>query len=271
MGIALDSSNIRVLFVGDIVGAPGRDAAKALVPRLRREYRLDFVVANCENAAGGYGVTLPLIRDLLGAGIDVLTSGNHIWDKKEVFNFIDEVPGLLRPANYPPGAPGRGWIVLPCRNDALRVAVVNLSGRVFIDGMDCPFRAWEGIWKQAGDEADVILVDFHGEATSEKNAFGLFVDGKASVVAGTHTHVQTADERILPGGTGYITDLGMTGPTLSVLGMAFAPALRRLTTALPTRLAVAAGPTALQGLIAEVDPTDGKTKGLLRIAQNISA
>lgn len=257
---------MRVCLVGDIVGAPGRDTIKALVPRLRQEYRLDLVVANCENAAGGYGVTLPLVRDLLAAGIDVLTSGNHIWDKKEVFNFIDDVPNLLRPANYPPGAPGRGWTIATCRNGTIPVAVVNLSGRVFLEGMDCPFRVWDAIREQIGNRATIILVDFHGEATSEKTAFGMYADGVASVVAGTHTHVQTADERILSRGTGYITDLGMTGPGFSVLGMAYEPALRRLTTALPTRLEVAPGPTMLQGLVAEIEPGTGRARSLLRVS-----
>ncbi|HHY91757.1 MAG TPA: YmdB family metallophosphoesterase, partial [Firmicutes bacterium] len=200
---------MRVLAIGDIVGKPGRQAVTLLLPALKRELGVDLVIANGENAAGGFGLTPAVAEELWGAGVDVLTSGNHIWNKREISPLLESEQRLLRPANYPPGVPGQGWCVW--RRGSAAAAIVNLAGRVFMEALDCPFRLVSELLPRLRQETPVVIIDFHAEATSEKVALVWYVDGRASLVFGTHTHVQTADERVLPGGTGYITDLGMTG------------------------------------------------------------
>lgn len=208
---------MNILVMGDIVGRPGRQAVRKLLPDIVSENNIEFTIANAENASGGRGLTREVMHELLGAGIDVLTMGNHVWDNKEILSFIDDEPRLIRPANYPSPCPGQGYHVYRAGFNQ-KIAVINVAGRVFMPALDCPFRTAEQIIADFQD-VDYIIIDIHAEATSEKQAFGYYFDGKVSAVLGTHTHIQTADERILPEGTAYITDLGMTGPIESVLGM----------------------------------------------------
>jgi metallophosphoesterase (TIGR00282 family) len=203
---------MKVLFIGDIVGKSGRTAVKAFLPKFIERYKIDFVLANGENAAGGFGITEKVAAEIFSLGVHILTSGNHIWDKKEAIPYLYKESRILRPINYPPGVPGYGSFIHTTQ-DGVKVAVLNVSGRVFMSNMDCPFRASEEEIKKIKELTNIIIVDFHAEATSEKMAYGYFLDGKVSAVIGTHTHVQTADEKILPGGTAYITDVGMTGPS----------------------------------------------------------
>jgi len=246
--------------IGDVIGQPGRRAISRMVPALRREYGLDLVVANGENAAGGFGITLETAHELLESGVDVLTSGNHIWDQKEIIPHLDEGLPLLRPANYP-DAPGRGYLVLG------DVVVLNLMGRVFMAPLDCPFRTADQLLREvkANGTPRVILVDFHAEATSEKQAMGWYLDGVVSAVFGTHTHVGTVDARILPKGTGYVTDVGMTGPVNSVIGSDTGAVLERFLTAMPQRLPVAEGPVMLNSVLVDVDPGTGKALTISRV------
>lgn len=241
---------LRCLFLGDIVGNPGREAVRALLPRLRERYEADLVIANVENAAGGFGITGPVAEELHGYGIDLMTTGNHVWDKREAYPFIDSCPYLLRPANYPPGTPGQGKLVH--RLGGRTVGLVNLSGRAFLDSLDDPFRMADKLVGELREVTPWVLVDFHAEATAEKAAMGWHLDGKASAVVGTHTHVPTADARILPGGTAYITDVGMVGPRDSVLGMDTDTILQRFLTQMPARFPVAAGPVLLCALYLEL-------------------
>lgn len=243
---------MNVLFIGDIVGAPGRRAVEELLPRAVDHYFIDLVVANGENAAGGIGIT-PMVADqLLNQEIDILTSGNHIWKHKEILPYLDETDRLLRPANYPPETPGRGFtIVKTALGEA--VAVLNLEGRIFMNPLLCPFRTADQILGSLPQEVKIILVDMHAEATSEKLALGWYLDGRVSAVVGTHTHVQTADERIFPGGTGYITDAGMTGPVDSVIGMKREIILERFLTMRPQPFKVATQNIQLQGVVLKID------------------
>ncbi len=250
--------------VGDIFGKPGRKAVKELIKTYRNQYELDFVIANGENAAGGNGITREIANELYNAQIDFITMGNHTWDKKEIFQFIDTDKKIIRPANYPPGTPGRGWAIVPLSNE-LKIGIINLSGRVFLPPLDCPFRVGERIVEEISKETHIIIVDFHAEATSEKIAMGWFMDGKVSAVVGTHTHVQTADERILPYGTGYITDVGMTGPHDSILGVKRDIVIQKFLTQLPARFETAQGVAQLNAILLEIDETTGKTMGLKRI------
>ncbi|MBI4611564.1 MAG: TIGR00282 family metallophosphoesterase [Candidatus Rokubacteria bacterium] len=254
-----------VLLVGDVFGEPGRRAVLSLVPALRREHGLDLVIANVENAAAGFGVTPPIARALLDGGVDVLTSGNHVWDKREVLEFIAKENLLLRPANYPPGAPGAGSYVV--KAGPLGIAVLNLQGRVFMPTIDCPFRTADALLPQLRAETPVIIVDMHAEATSEKQAMGWYLDGRVSAVMGTHSHVQTADERILPGGTAYLTYVGMTGPVDSVIGVARELAIERFVSGLPNRFEPAKGPAALHGALVRIDPESGKALEIRRLRQ----
>ncbi|OHE23900.1 MAG: metallophosphoesterase [Syntrophobacterales bacterium RBG_19FT_COMBO_59_10] len=254
---------MKILFIGDIVGKPGRRAVRELLPGIVEENRIDFVIANCENAAAGFGVTAEIIEELNGALIDVLTSGNHIWDKKEVMGFIEDCETLLRPANYPEGAPGRGSVVMTTQGGA-RIGVLNLAGRIFMHPLDCPFRTADreiGILKK---KADVIIVDMHAEATSEKIAMGWYLDGRVAAVLGTHTHVQTADDRILPGGTAYVTDVGMTGPFDSVIGIKKDVIMQRFLRQIPNKFDVAKGDVRLQAVIVEIAP-DGRAQRIQRL------
>ncbi len=244
---------MRLLFVGDVLGRSGRAALSEYLPTLRQRWRLDVVVVNGENAAGGFGVTEAIFLEFLEAGADAVTLGNHAFDQKEALTFIGRQPRLLRPLNYPPGAPGQGAAVVECRSGA-RALVVNLMGRVFMDALDDPFRAIDAELAAAplGRGCDVAILDFHAEASSEKQAFGHYVDGRASLVVGTHTHVPTADARILPAGTAFMTDVGMTGDYESVIGMAKEEPLRRFLTKLPGgRMEPANGPATLCAVAVE--------------------
>lgn len=251
---------MQVLMIGDIVGRTGRRAVKINLD----EIKYDFVVANGENAAGGNGITREIAQELFSCGVDVLTTGNHVWDKKEIFDFIDHEKRIVRPANYPPGTPGAGVCVYESRNKA-RIAVINLAGRVFMPGMDCPFRkADELIWKLKG-EARIVLVDFHAEATSEKVAMAWYLAGRVSAVCGTHTHVQTADEQLLPGGTAYITDIGMTGPKNSIIGVKKEMIIEKFLTQLPKRFEVAGGSFQFNAVVIDIDEETGESTGIKRI------
>ncbi len=259
---------MNVLIVGDIVGRTGRRVVKEVMRSYRKKYRADFVIANGENAAGGNGITREIADELFKEGIDFITMGNHTWDKKEILQFIEHEPCLIRPANYPPDTPGKGSAVIKLENQ-LKIGVINLSGRVFMTPLDCPFRTAEALVKTIARETPNIIIDFHGEATSEKIAFAWYMDGKVSAVIGTHTHVQTADERILPQGTGYITDVGMTGPQNSVLGVRTDLVIQKFLTQMPVRFEVAEGTAQLNGLFLRIDEKTGKTILVERINQII--
>lgn len=252
----------RVLMTGDCMGRPGRRILEERLHDLRREREIDLVVSNIENAAAGFSITPRIAQDLFAAGVDVMTSGNHIFDKKEILDYIVGEPRLLRPANYAPGVPGRGrWTG---RVKGVPVAVINLQGRVFMPPSDDPFRCAEAQLAALGAGPQVILVDVHAETTSEKMALGRFLDGRVSAVVGTHTHVQTADEQILPGGTAYMTDLGMTGPHDGVIGMMSEPVLERFRTGLSTKFEPAEGAIRLHGLLVEIDETTGHAERVER-------
>ena len=257
---------MRILFIGDIVGRPGRHALAHLLPDLKRRYALDAVVANAENAAGGFGLTRKVLDELLGYGIDVLTTGNHIWDKKEAVGFVDAGVPLIRPANYAPGVPGKG-VHRHELKDGRVLWVLNLQGKILMPPVDCPFRAADQILAEIPPAERCILVDMHAEATSEKRGMGWYLDGRVSVVVGTHTHVPTADAEILPKGTGYQTDAGMTGPYESVIGMAAEDSLKRLLTGMPTILNVAKGSPRLAGLFTEIDDATGRCVNLESVFQ----
>jgi metallophosphoesterase (TIGR00282 family) len=246
-----------ILAIGDIVGKPGRQAVSRLLPDLRRQYGLDMVIANGENAAGGIGLTPETARELLDAGVDVLTSGNHIWAQKEIFPYLDGQMPILRPLNYPPGVPGRGHLIFG------EVAVVNIMGRTFIGNLDCPFQAMDKLLPEIKQK--VIIVDFHAEATSEKVAMGRYLDGRVSAVLGTHTHVGTIDTRILSGGTAYVTDIGMTGPIDSIIGDDAEAVLKRFLTGIHHRLSVGKGKAALNAVMVAIDPSTGKAESIERI------
>lgn len=248
---------MRILFVGDIVGKAGREAAHAQVPRLRAEHRADFVLINAENAAGGLGVNRDIAQSLLDrAKVDVITLGNHAFAKREVYGFLDEELRILRPANFPPGAPGRGLGIYRTPNGP--VAVIVLQGRVFMEPIDDPFRTADDLLEEAHRTTKVVFVEIHGEATSEKQAMGWYLDGRASAVIGTHTHVQTADQRILPRGTAYLSDAGMTGPFDSVIGMKREIVVPRFLNHLPAKFEVAEGPAILCGVIVDIDSSTGR-------------
>jgi len=248
---------VRILFVGDIVGKPGRAVLRRLLPELRERYAPEAVVANAENAAGGFGLTRKVVDELFGLGVDVLTSGNHVWDKKEVLDVMEAEKRILRPANYPPGTPGRGAFRLDF-GDGRALWVINLQGRVLMPPVDCPFRTADTILAGIPYGERCILVDMHAEATSEKRGMGFYLDGRASLVVGTHTHVPTADGEILPEGTGYLTDSGMTGPYASIIGMQVEDSMKRLLMGVPCILNVAKGGEAFGGLYADLDETTGR-------------
>ncbi len=254
---------VTVLCVGDVFGEPGRRAVQALLPRLKKQYEADLTIVNVENAAAGYGVTPAIARAFLQQGVDVMTSGNHIWDKKEIIEYIARENLLLRPANYPAGTPGTGSIVI--KAGPYRIAVLNLMGRVFLPLLDCPFRKADEEVTRLRIETPIIVVDMHCEATSESQAMGWYLDGRVSAVVGTHRHVQTADERVLPKGTAYITDLGLTGPTDSVIGVDPEIALSRFLTQMPNRFEPAKGPAMLQGAVIHIDPDTGRGLSIERL------
>jgi hypothetical protein len=254
--------SVRLLFLGDIIGRPGRQALDRFLPGLVEKYKPSLIVGNAENAAGGSGLTPDIGRELLSR-IDVLTSGNHIWDKKEVLPYLEQEPRLLRPANYPPGNPGRGHALVTDRAGH-RVAVLNLQGRVFMEPLDCPFRTAEDLLERVKVETPVVVVDLHAEATSEKQAMGWYLDGRASAVIGTHTHVPTADERILPGGTAFLTDAGMAGGFRSVIGIRREQALDRFLTSLPQRFEPGKDGLVLSAVFVEIDAGSGRALNIKR-------
>ncbi|MFA5907880.1 MAG: TIGR00282 family metallophosphoesterase [Vicinamibacterales bacterium] len=257
---------MKLLFIGDIVGRPGRDLVRKHLKALAAAHAVDLVIANGENAAGGAGITRDNAKEIFGAGVDVITSGNHVWDKREALEFIVSEPRLIRPANYPEGTPGLGSYVALARN-GVRVGVVNVMGRVFLQAIDDPFRAaTREIARVKQDGAQVVLVDVHAETTSEKVALSWYLDGQAAAVIGTHTHVQTADERILPGGTACLTDVGMTGPHDGVIGMDRVAVIARFVTGLPGRFEPASGDVRLHGVTITVDPETGKATAIERVA-----
>jgi metallophosphoesterase (TIGR00282 family) len=247
------------------MGRPGRRAVREIVPSLIKKEAIDLAIANAENAAGGMGVDIKSAAELFSAGVHVLTSGNHIWKKKEIYPYLNEQERLLRPANYPDGAPGRGWCAWENQH-GLNALIINLQGRVFMPNhVDDPFRCVDGLLKEHGRHSPVIIVDMHAEATSEKNAMGWYLDGRVSAVYGTHTHIQTADERILPGGTAFITDLGMCGPFDSVIGMEKEVVINGFISQLPRKFEVAQENAVLQGVIVDVDSQSGKAREIRRL------
>ena len=252
---------MNILAIGDVIGSPGRRAVTRLVPALRQEYAIDFVIANAENAAGGFGVTPDTAQELFDADVDVLTSGNHIWAQKEIFPYLDSEMPILRPLNYPPGVPGRGYLTQQ------GVLVVNIIGRTFIGNFDCPFRAMDKLLGEIKPKPSIIIVDFHAEATSEKVAMGHYLDGRVSAVLGTHTHVGTIDTRVLPQGSAYVTDIGMVGPIDSIIGDDPEPVLQRFLTAMPNRLTVGTGKTMLNAVLVSVDDKTGKASKIERISR----
>ena len=262
---------MRLLFLGDVVGRPGRRAVTRMVPRLIAREGVDFVVANCENASGGKGIDPDSADELIDCGVDVLTSGNHVWQNSNIVPYIQESDRLLRPENFPPGVPGRGWTVRQSPRTKSPVGVLNLIGRVFMGPADCPFNAATHALEAIRKETKVVLVDMHGEATSEKLGMGRFLEGKASAVVGSHTHVQTADEVVLPGGTACLTDAGMCGPIDSILGVRTDQVLRRFLTQMPVRFDVAAGPVVVHGAMIDVDEATGRATAIRRLPEQLEA
>ena len=259
---------MKILFIGDIVGSPGREAIKNLVVPLKQELGIDFVIANAENASGGSGITFKAAEELLACGVDVLTSGDHIWKKSEIFELINQEARILRPLNFPNGAPGRGAALFKSKK-GIKVGVINVNGRVFMEPLECPFKAALKAAEELAKETKVIIVDIHAEATSEKVALGWYLDGKVSAIFGTHTHIQTADEKILPKGTAYISDVGMTGPYDSVIGRRIDDVLTRFLSSIPVKFQVAEGDIQLHGALVEIDELTGKARSILRIQRKI--
>jgi metallophosphoesterase (TIGR00282 family) len=263
----LDKNDLRVLIIGDIIGEPGRKALFLSLSTLIKERKIDFVIANGENAAGGFGLTGRIASKLYSYGIDCITTGNHIWRNKEIFTIISEDPKLIRPANYPKGTPGKGTAII--EKNGLRIGVINLLGRVFMEPLECPFKIARRESFALQKQTNIIIIDFHGEATSEKVAMGWHMDGIVSAVVGTHTHVQTADERILPGGTAYITDIGMTGPFESIIGMKKENALKKFVTMLPSKFTVAENDIRINGVVISINKENGKSKTIERINESV--
>jgi hypothetical protein len=255
---------LRILFIGDIVGSPGRKIVHDRLVDILAQRQIDLCIANGENSASGFGITPRIVHDLLSAGIEVITGGNHIWDRREILEFFPHEPRLLRPANFPNGLPGSGLFV-GCTKNGIGYAVLNLQGRTFMAPLDDPFRKAEGELAKIPAEVKVVIVDMHAETTSEKQAMGWYLDGKASAVLGTHTHVPTADSRVLPGGTAYITDVGMTGPHDGVIGMEKEGVLKRFLDALPARFVVAEGDVQMNTVLIDVDESSGRARSIERL------
>jgi hypothetical protein len=254
---------MRILFIGDIVGSPGREVLSKHLAEIVAQHQVDLVIANGENSASGFGITPRLADDLFAAGVEVITGGNHSWDRKEILDYIPHEPRLIRPANFP-ASPGRG-LYLGTSRGGVRYAVLNLQGRVFMTALDCPFRTADSELARIPPDVKVIFVDMHAEATSEKQAMGWYLDGRVSVVVGTHTHVATADERVLPNGTAFITDVGMTGPHESVIGMDRAAMVKRFLDAMPVKFEVAIGDARLNAILADVDDSTGRARSIARV------
>ncbi len=266
--ISGNTLKVKILFIGDVVGKPGRQAVREVAPRLRRDRGVEMIIANGENAAHGAGLTATTAQELLLAGVDVITTGDHVWDQKGFEREIDQWPQVVRPLNVPPGTPGRGSTVVTV-SDKVSVAVMQVVGRVFIPGGDCPFRAAQAEVAKLRRQTNLIIVDVHAEATSEKIALGRYLDGSVSAVIGTHTHVATADEKVLPKGTAYITDVGMCGPVDSVLGRQVEPVIKRFLTQMPQKLEVANGPVSVAGVIVDVDENTGLARGIERVCVEV--
>lgn len=256
---------MKIFFIGDIIGSPGRMAVRELLPALISRKKIDLVIANCENVAAGFGVTRKVVEELFKCNIDVLTSGNHIWNKREVLEFIGDFERLLRPANYPSTTPGAGSVLIPLKTGEY-VGVLNLAGRIFMQPIDCPFVTAKNKVAELREKTKVIIVDMHAEATSEKKALGWYLDGEVSAVLGTHTHVQTADEEILPQGTAYISDAGMTGPFDSVIGIKKEIVIERFLTQMPNKFDLAKDDIRMQGVILDIDEISGKAISINRIS-----
>ncbi len=259
---------MNILFIGDIVGEPGRQAVRELIPKIKKREKIEFIIANGENVAGGSGVTPPLADELFGYGIDVITSGDHIWKRKEILDYIESNKRLLRPANYPPQAPGFGSTVVQSES-GIDVGVINLTGRVFMQAVECPFRIGKEEVEKLKNRTRIIIIDMHAEATSEKVALGWYLDGLVSAIIGTHTHVQTADEKILPNGTAFISDAGMTGPFDSVIGRKKEQILTRFITQMPARFEMAEGDIQLHGVVLDIDEKTGKANSIKRIQEKL--
>lgn len=265
-GVFQVAETVRILFIGDVIGRPGRHAVREWLPTLRKELALDFVIANAENSAGGLGITERTARELLEAGVDCLTTGNHVWKQKEALQLLTRENRVLRPANFPMETPGCGWTVLPVRTKNVNIAVVNIMGQVFMKPvLDCPFKALDRTLEQIHPKTKLIVVDFHAEATSEKQAFAYYADGRVTAVIGTHTHVPTADERLMPKGTAFITDVGMTGAIESVIGMRVNEVLYHFTTKLPAKFEVATGKVKLCSVLVEADIDTGRALSIQRV------
>ena len=256
---------MNILAIADVVGKPGRRILSRELSRLQQQEDIAFVLVNGENAAAGRGITKDIKDNFLNWGVDVITMGNHVWDNRDILTFIQDEPRIIRPANYPPGTPGQGYHIYTA-GFGTRIAVINMSGRVFMPPIDCPFQKADEVLQEIGDAADIIIVDFHAEASSEKLALAYYLDGRVHAVLGTHTHVQTADERILPGGTAYITDMGMTGPIDSVIGMEKESVLKRFITGMPSRFEVAGGPARLEGIILNCDDEHYRVNSIRRFS-----
>ena len=267
---------MKLLFIGDIVGQPGRRAVAELVPKLREQLALDFVIANGENSAGGSGITPKTAGEIFSAGVDVITTGDHLWDQKEVMELLANEKRFLRPLNYPSGTPGQGSAIFPIPNpgtqtqDPILIAVMNAQGRTFMPDLENPFHAAQAEVKRLREQTKIIFVDFHAEATSEKIALARMLDGQVSAVVGTHTHVQTADEQIFPGGTAYLSDAGFTGPHESVLGREIEPVVKRFLTNMPQRFEVAKDRVLLHGAMIEIDDASGKAVKIRRVAETVA-
>lgn len=253
---------LRILFVADVVGQPGRDAVKAILPALKSELRPDLTVLNGENSAGGFGLTAKIAAELKGAGADVITSGNHVFAQKEFVTELPDLHNVIRPANYPPAAPGVGWCLVEA--GGRQALVMNLMGRIFLDALDDPFRAADAILA-AHPNVKVVFCDMHAEATSEKTAMGWYLDGRVSAVVGTHTHIPTADARVLPGGTAYVTDVGMVGPRDGCIGMDKDVVIKRFQTGVPNRFVVASGPVTFNSVLVTINPSSGRATSIQRI------
>jgi len=259
---------MKILFIGDIVGSPGRKSVNKLLPGLKEEYSLDFVIANAENASGGSGIVPKVADELFNSGVDVITSGDHIWKKSEIYELLGREKRILRPINFPASSPGKGSGIFKTKKGE-KVGVINVNGRVFMEALDCPFKTTLAAQKELVQEAKIIIVDIHAEATSEKVALGWYLDGKVSAVLGTHTHIQTADERILPQGTAYLTDAGMCGPYDSVIGRKVENVLERFITGLPVRFEVAEGNIQLHGAVLDIDEKTGKAGSIERVQRKL--
>lgn len=260
----LNSEFVNILFIGDIVGKPGRNIVKELLPKLIDRYNPELVIANGENAAGGFGITEKVAEELFSYGIDIITTGNHVWDKKEAIPYIAKEPRILRPINYPEDVPGTGSTVIKTKKNNL-VGVINASGRIFMNTLNCPFRVTKKEVERLKNETNIIVIDFHGEATSEKMAYAYYLDGLVSAIVGTHTHVQTADEQILPKGTAYITDVGMTGPERSVIGFRENEIIERFLTHMPKKFDVPSAPAVLSAVFIEINANTGLSRKIERI------